>query len=55
MRTLIFGAILIAIASAACYSLISASLAAARDARPATFSERWAPVVNPVDVAALRK
>lgn len=46
MRTLIFGSVLIAIAAAGFYSLISASLAAARDARPATFSERFAPVLK---------
>jgi hypothetical protein len=39
MRALIFGVALITIA---------ASLDAARDARPATFSERFAPVLKPV-------
>ena len=34
MRTLIFGAILIAVASVGFNTLISASLAAARDAKP---------------------
>ncbi len=46
MRTLIFGSALIAIAAAGSYSLISASLAAARDARPATFAERFAPALK---------
>jgi hypothetical protein len=55
MRALVFGSILIAIASIGFYSLISASLAAARDARPATFSERFAPVLKSVDAAGLRK
>jgi hypothetical protein len=43
MRGLIFSAVLIAVASAG-YVLVSASLAATRDAKPATFSERFAPV-----------
>jgi hypothetical protein len=46
MRTLIFGAILIAVAAAGFNTLISSSLAAARDAKAATFSERFAPVLN---------
>ena len=45
MRALIFGAILLAVA-AATYAPISSSLAAAWDARAATFSERFAPVLN---------
>jgi hypothetical protein len=52
MRTLIFGSVLIAIGF---YSLISASLAAAREARPATFSERFAPVLKSADAAGLRR
>jgi hypothetical protein len=45
MRILIFGAILLAVA---CIGFqISSSLAAARDAKPATFSERFAPVLKP--------
>ena len=47
MRTLIFGAILLTVATAGFHSLIASSLAAARDARAATFSERLAPVVKP--------
>jgi len=47
MRTLIFDAVLVAIASIGFHALISASLAAARDAKPATFSERLAPVLKP--------
>ena len=38
MRTLIFGAILVAVAAVGFHTLISASLAAARDAKAATFS-----------------
>jgi len=47
MRTLIFGAILLAVAAAGSYSLISSSLAASRDAKAATFAERFAPVLRP--------
>jgi hypothetical protein len=46
MRALVFGAVLIAVAAAGFHTLISSSLAAARDARAATFSERFAPVLN---------
>jgi hypothetical protein len=46
MRTLIFGAILLAVAAAGFHTLISSSLAAARGAKAATFSERFAPVLN---------
>jgi hypothetical protein len=45
MRSLIFSALLLAIASAGFHALISASLAAARDAKAATFSERFAPAL----------
>jgi len=55
MRNLIFGSVLIAIAAVGFYSLISASLAAARDSRPATFAERFAPAIKSVDAAGLRK
>lgn len=48
MRTLIFGAALITVAAAGFHTLIAASLDAARDARPPTFSERFAPVLKPV-------
>jgi hypothetical protein len=48
MRGLIFSAVLIAVASAG-YVLVSASLAATRDAKPATFSERFAPVQPSAD------
>lgn len=48
MRTLIFGAILLAVAAVGFHTLISSSLAAARDARAATFSERFAPVLKPL-------
>lgn len=46
MRQLIFGGILAAIACIGFYTLISGSLAASRDNRPATFSERFAPVLK---------
>jgi hypothetical protein len=44
MRTLIFGVVLLTVAAAGFNT--SASVAAARDARAATFSERFAPVLN---------
>lgn len=47
MRSLIFGAALIAVATAGFHTLISAPLAAARDAKAATFSERFAPALRP--------
>jgi len=47
MRTLIFGAVLLAVGSVLFHGLISASLVAARDAKAATFSERFAPAVKP--------
>ena len=46
MRTLIFGAILLAVAAAGFHTLISSSLAAARNAKAATFSERFAPALD---------
>jgi hypothetical protein len=46
MRTLIFGAILIAVAAAGFHNLISSSLAVAREAKAATFSERFAPALK---------
>ena len=46
MRTLIFGTILLAVAVVGFHTLISSSLAAARDAKAATFSERFAPVLK---------
>jgi hypothetical protein len=46
MRTLIFGAILLAVAATGFHTLLSSSLAAARDAKGATFSERFSPVLN---------
>jgi hypothetical protein len=55
MRNLIFGSVMIAVAAIGFYSLISASLAAARDARPATFAERFAPALKATDTTALRK
>jgi hypothetical protein len=45
MRTLIFGAILLAVAGL--HTLVSSSLAAVRDGKAATFSERFAPVLKP--------
>jgi hypothetical protein len=47
MRTLILGVILLTVAAALFHVLISSSLAAARDAKAATFSERFAPVLKP--------
>ena len=47
MRSMIFGVILIAVAAAGFHILISSSLAAARDSKAATFSERFAPVLKP--------
>jgi len=47
MRSLIFGAVLLAVAAVGFHTLIAGALAAARDARPATFSERFAPVLKP--------
>ena len=55
MRNLIFGSVLIAAAAVGFYSLISASLAAARDARPATFAERFAPALKSTETTGLRK
>lgn len=46
MRSLVFGVILIAVAAVGFHILISSSLAAARDAKPASFSERFAPVLK---------
>jgi hypothetical protein len=46
MRTLIFGVILLAVAAVGFQTFISSSLAAARDAKAATFSERFAPVLK---------
>jgi hypothetical protein len=48
MRSLIFGAVLIAVASVGFYALISSSLAAARDARAASFSERFDALHKPL-------
>jgi len=47
MRGMIFGVVLIAVVAAGSYTLISSSLAAARDSKAATFSERFAPVLKP--------
>jgi hypothetical protein len=46
MRTLILGAILLAVAAAGFHTLISSSLAAAGNAKAATFSERFAPALD---------
>ena len=43
---LVFGVILVTVAAIGFHTLISSSLAAARDARAATFSERFAPVLK---------
>ena len=47
MRTLIVSAILLAVASAGVYTLRLGPLATDRDARAATFSERFAPALKP--------
>jgi hypothetical protein len=47
MRTLIFGAILVVVAFVGFHTLISSSIAAARNAKAATLSERFAPVLKP--------
>jgi hypothetical protein len=41
-----FGACLLAVAFVGCYSLISSALVAGRDAKAATFSERFAPALK---------
>jgi len=46
MRTLIFSATLLGAAAAGFYTLMPSALVAARDARAATFSERFAPVLD---------
>lgn len=46
MRTLIFGTVLLAIAAAGSYALVTASKAASQEARTATFSERFDAVYN---------
>jgi len=47
MRSLIFSAVLLAVAAVGFHALISGSLAAARDVKAATFAERFAPVLTP--------
>jgi hypothetical protein len=46
MRTLIFGAILLVTTIAGLYPLVSSSVASVRNARAATFSDRFAPVLD---------
>jgi hypothetical protein len=46
MRTLIFDAILLTVAAVGFRGPIWSSFAAVRDARAATFSQRFAPVLN---------
>ena len=46
MRSLIFGALALAVVAAGFGALISSSVAAVRNARSATFSERFAPVLD---------
>jgi hypothetical protein len=46
MRTLIFGIVLLAVASTGFHYFLSASLSVARDAKAATFSERFAPALK---------
>lgn len=45
MRSLLLVAVLFALGAAGLYTM-SSTLAAVRDARPATFSERFAPVLQ---------
>jgi hypothetical protein len=46
MRSVIFGTVLLAVASVAFHHVISAALLSARDAKAATFSERFAPALK---------
>jgi hypothetical protein len=46
MRTLVLVAILVTVAGAGFYSPIPSAVAAAWNARPATFSERFAPALQ---------
>ena len=46
MRSLVFGIILLAVATVMFNLMISTSLVAARDAKGPTFSERFAPVLK---------
>jgi spore maturation protein SpmA len=46
MRSLIFRALLLAVVAAGFGALVSSSFAAVRHARSATFSERFAPVLD---------
>ena len=46
MRSLMFGACLLAVAVVGFHSMISTALVAARDAKAATFSERFAPALK---------
>jgi hypothetical protein len=48
MRTVVFGAILLSVAAIGFQSVIAYS--AARDAKTATFAERFAPVLEPAAV-----
>jgi hypothetical protein len=49
MRNLIFGTVLLVVASVGFNHVVSAALLAARDAKAATFSERFAPATLPAD------
>ena len=46
MRSLVFSALLLAVTTLGFHALISASLAAARDAKVARFAERFAPALT---------
>jgi hypothetical protein len=46
LRPLVVSAVLVTVAMVGLYTLTD-SIAAARDAKPATFSERFAPVLKP--------
>ena len=41
MRRVVFSVIFLAVAAVGSYTLVSASIAASRDTKPATFSERF--------------
>lgn len=46
MRSLIFGVVLVALATIGLSSFVSAALSAARDAKAATFSDRAVPALK---------
>jgi hypothetical protein len=52
MRTLIFAACLLATTVAGLFPLVSTSIASVQSARAATFSERFAPVLDQMKMPA---